>query len=95
MDAQVLFRSFCAKITQSTTATTSIVIMLKQISYKSNVDSVNRVDFAIAYNRSNGGVAFVFVENFVIKLDLESALSQNFLQVRNCIPKDKLKNAKI
>ena len=46
-------------------------------------------------NRSNGGVAFVFVENFGIKLDLESVDSQNFLQVRNCIPQNKLKKRKL
>ena len=30
-----------------------------------------RVDFAIAYNRSNGGVAFVFVKNFGCETRLE------------------------
>ena len=32
----------------------------------------------------------MFIENFWIKLDLKSVDSQNFLQVRNCIPQNKL-----
>ena len=35
-------------------------------------------------------MAFVFVENFGIKLDLKSVDSQNFLQVRNRIPETQI-----
>ena len=41
-------------------------------------------------NRSNGGVAFVFVENFGLSTRLKSVEARNFLQVRNCIPQNKL-----
>ena len=46
--------------------------------------------FARIYNRSNGGVAFVFVENFGLSTRLESVEVQNFLQVRNRIPKTQI-----
>ena len=45
-------------------------------------------------HRSNGGVAFVFVEILRRKLDFESALSQKFSQVRNRIPKAQIAKAK-
>ena len=41
-------------------------------------------------NRSNGGVAFVFVRIFGINARLKPAESQKFLQVRNRIPQNKL-----
>ena len=42
------------------------------------------------HNRSNGGVAFVFVKILGIELDFESVDSPKFSQVRNRIPQDKL-----
>ena len=41
-------------------------------------------------NRSNGGVAFVFVEKFGLSTRLKSVEVQIFSQVRNCIPQNKL-----
>ena len=42
------------------------------------------------HNRSNGGVAFVFVEIFGLSTRLKSVEVQKFLQVRNCISQNKL-----
>ena len=50
-----------------------------------------QLDSAIAYNRSNCGGGFVFVENFGIELDFESVDSQNFLQVRKMHPRTNCK----
>ena len=44
------------------------------------------------HNRSNGGVAFVFVKIFGLSTRLKSVEVQKFLQVRNRIPQNKLPN---